>query len=109
MTIDRTTQNILLAPTASTYHSPTTVNLKFKLLHFSGSVTKESNVLSRTVKITCVAAVAYKIDNVEQISVFTNSPGVITTKDYSACLGGGTVSVACDQTVRPGYAVVSGS
>jgi hypothetical protein len=64
VTIDRTTQNIILAPTASTYHSPTTVNLKFKLLHFSGSVTKESNVLSRTVKITCVAAVAYKIDNV---------------------------------------------
>jgi hypothetical protein len=54
-------------------------------------------------------AVVYKIDNLEQISVFTTSPGVITTKDYSTCLGGGTVTVTCDQTIRPGYALVTGN
>ena len=106
-TIDWTTQDIKLAPTANTYHSATTATLKFKLLYFDGDTTKESSVLTRSVNITCVAAVAYKIDNFEQISVFTTDAAVITTKDYATCLGGGTVTVTCDQTTRPGYAVVS--
>lgn len=49
--INRSTQDMLLAATPATFHSKTTAALKFKLVYFDGSVYTTSGVLTRSTNI----------------------------------------------------------